>query len=122
MESKKKKLPESIQHLKDALKQYDSKKSDLNFLTVAKAFEVVIEYAWRELKRLVEDQGLEASSPRMAIKQAAKLGLIREPETWSDCLDARNNSVHDYFGISQNEFVDLARQLSELIQRSGFTV
>ncbi len=120
MVSKKKKLPEAAENLSEALKQYAAKESELNFLTVAKAFEIAIEYVWRELKRLVEDQGLEAPSPRMAIKQAAKLGLITDPETWLACLEARNNSVHDYFGISQSEYVDLARQLVDLIQRSSF--
>ncbi len=118
MESKKNKLVKSTKHLQTALKQYEDDKSDLNFLTVAKAFEVLVEYCWRELKREVEDQGLEAPSPKMAVKEAARLNFITHPEQWIECIDARNNSVHDYFGITQDEFCEIAYQLLKLLQQS----
>lgn len=115
MESIKQKWRKAGSHLKEAIELYKSKETDLHFLTVVKAFEIVIEYTWRALKRQVEDQGLEASSPKMAIRQAAKLRLISDPEKWLECLEARNNSVHDYFGISQEEYIDLARDLLKLM-------
>lgn len=115
MESKKiDKLPEARKHLAEALHQYKANPSDLNFLTLSKSFEVLVEYSWRELKEIVEDQGLEVLSPKMAIKQAAKLNLINDPEKWLDCIDARNDSVHDYFGISKEEYVSLAREFLKL--------
>lgn len=118
MESKKAKLRKAVDHLKEALAQYRRKKTELHFLTVSKAFEVLIEYAWKELKRQVEEEGLEAVSPKMAIKQAAKLKFISKPETWMDCLEARNNSVHDYFGISEEEYAALAGEFITLIGQS----
>lgn len=117
MESAKKKLPKSLRNLEAALDQYRKDKSELNFLTVTKTFEIVIEYAWHELKERVENEGLEAPAPKTAVKQAAKLKMISEPELWLECIDARNNSVHDYFGISENEFVDLAKELVQLAQK-----
>lgn len=118
MESKKKKLPKAVKNLEDALRQYRGEKSDLNFLTVSKAFETVVESAWREFKRLVEDQGLEAQAPKIAVKEAARLKLLTDPETWLLCIDARNDSVHDYFGISESEFVELAERLAGLVKKS----
>jgi uncharacterized protein YutE (UPF0331/DUF86 family) len=118
MESKKKKLPKALKNLEDALRRYRSEKSDLNFLTVSKAFETVVEYSWREFKRLVEDQGLEAQAPKIAIKEAARLKLLTEPEVWLICIDARNDSVHDYFGISESEFAELAEKLVALVKKS----
>lgn len=109
-----KKLHEAINNLDQAIKQYKGDKTSLNFLTVAKAFEVVIEYSWRELKRTVEDEGLEAVSPKMAIKQAAKMGLVEDPETWIECINARNDSVHDYFGIPNDRYLELATSLLKL--------
>ena len=117
MESAKKKLPKALQNLEAALDQYRKEKSELNFLTVTKTFEIVIEYAWHELKQRVENEGLEAPAPKMAVKQAAKLKIISEPELWMECIDARNNSVHDYFGISEMEFVDLAKELAKLVNK-----
>ncbi|MBI2066740.1 MAG: nucleotidyltransferase substrate binding protein [Deltaproteobacteria bacterium] len=118
MESKNEKLLKAIQHLEEALLQYRNKKTELNFLTVSKAFETLVEYVWRLLKRIVEDEGLEAPSPKMAIKQAAKLHLISDPEKWLEAIEARNNSVHDYFGISEQEYSELAKEFLNLVRGS----
>lgn len=118
MESKKKKLLKAVQNLREALTQYRTNKTDLNFLTLVKTFENAVEYSWREFKRLVEDQGLEAPAPKMAVKEAAKLHLLTDPETWIACIDARNDSVHDYFGIAEAEYMHLSEKLAELIQKS----
>lgn len=118
MESEKQKWHESIQDLGEAREQYKGKDSRLHFLAVSKAFENLVENSWRLLKRRVEHEGLEATSPRTTIKQAAKLHLITDPEIWLDCIDARNNSVHDYFGISQEEYLELARKLLDLVKKT----
>lgn len=110
MQSKKtSKIQDSLHHLGAALKAY-KKGADpegLKFLALTKAFEIAVEYAWKELKRKVEDEGLEAPSPKEAIRQAAKLHVISNPESWLDYINARNNSVHDYFGIPEKDFVEL---------------
>lgn len=118
MESEEERQHKAIQDLIDALKRYESEPLDLNFLTVSKAFENLVEHTWRSLKQQVEDEGLDAPSPKSAIKQAAKLELITEPEKWLNCLEARNNSVHDYFGISQEEYLELAKDLLELVKKA----
>ncbi|MBI2335316.1 MAG: nucleotidyltransferase substrate binding protein [Deltaproteobacteria bacterium] len=118
MESKKKKLLKAKKNLEAALKQYQQNSNELNFLTVVKTYEIVVEYAWRELKLVVEDEGLEAPSPKMAIKQAAKLNYLNKPEVWLLCIDARNNSVHDYFGISEKEYIELAKNLLVLMKEA----
>ena len=61
---------------------------------------------------------MEALAPKVAVKEAAKLHLITKPEMWLKCIDARNNSVHDYFGISSVEYADLARGLLDLIKEA----
>lgn len=118
MEFKKKKLLKAAQNLGEALTQYRADKTDLNFLTLVKTFENAVEYSWREFKRLVEDQGLEAPAPKIAVREAARLHLLTEPEIWIACIDARNDSAHDYFGISETDYVHLAEKLVGLIQKS----
>ncbi|MBI4125050.1 MAG: nucleotidyltransferase substrate binding protein [Deltaproteobacteria bacterium] len=119
MESKgKTRLPKAARNLEEALENYKANPAELNFLTISKAFEILVEYAWRLLKEKVEDQGLEAPSPKMAVKEAARLKLISEPEIWLDCIDARNDSVHNYFGISKQEYVRLAGDFLRLAQKN----
>ncbi|OGQ06885.1 MAG: hypothetical protein A3G32_06720 [Deltaproteobacteria bacterium RIFCSPLOWO2_12_FULL_40_28] len=121
MESKKKKQHKAIHSLKQALAQYSKNQSDLNFLTVVKAFEILVEYGWRELKQMVEKEGLEAPSPKMAIKEAARLGFISDPEVWLNSLEARNSSVHDYFGISEKEYLELAKKFLSQTEKTNWS-
>lgn len=113
---KKQLLPKAVKNLKAAIKLYEKRKpgDELPFLTLCKALEVLVEYSWRELKRQVEGQGLFAPSPREAIKQAATIKLIDNPERWLAILTARNDSVHDYFGIPEGEYLRLAKELVRL--------
>lgn len=106
------KLKDSITQLKSALEFYDAnpKEHYMRFLAVSKAFEVSTEHAWKELKQRVEAEGVESVSPKDAIRQAAKMKMIKSAEEWLDYINTRNSSVHDYFGISEKDFVKLAQQ------------
>lgn len=113
------KLRKSVNNLKKAIKQYKSMSADdreMGFLTISKAFEVAVEYGWRELKQKVENEGLEALSPKDAVRQSAQIGIIKKPQAWLESIDARNNSVHDYFGIGEKEFVELAEKFVDLVK------
>ena len=112
------KIEKSALQLKQALDQLNSKTGDkeLQFLTVAKAFEVLVEYAWRELKYRVENEGLSAPSPKEAVRKACRIELIAEPERWIDSINARNDSVHNYFGIPRKKYIDLADEFIGLVQ------
>lgn len=106
------KLKGSIVQLKSALAFYaeNPKEHHMRFLAVSKAYEVATEHAWKELKQRVEQEGGEAVSPKDAIRQAAKMKMIKSAEDWLDYINTRNSSVHDYFGISEKDFVELARK------------
>ena len=107
------KLEKSLETLKEAIDFFNNvkdDKKDIAFLSVAKAFEVSVEYAWRELKNRVEDEGLDAPSPKAAIREAARIGLIENAEAWIDFINARNAGVHDYFGMPEDEYVKIANE------------
>jgi len=111
MASNKEKLVKSLETLKKAINHFnESKNKEIDFLSVAKAFEVSVEYAWRELRAQVEDEGLEAQSPKAAIREAARLNIISEAEQWLDFINARNAGVHDYFGMTDQEYLDIAKE------------
>jgi nucleotidyltransferase substrate binding protein (TIGR01987 family) len=102
----------ALKDLRGALDFYGRKKGDepAAFLAVAKAFEVSIEYGWKELKRQLEEKGVEdVFAPKDVVRKAAQVGLIDDAERWLDYIDARNDSVHDYYGMTQADYVQLAR-------------
>ncbi|PIU54682.1 MAG: hypothetical protein COS89_09555 [Deltaproteobacteria bacterium CG07_land_8_20_14_0_80_38_7] len=111
MASNNAKLVKSLDTLKQAMscfKKADNK--NIAFLGVAKAFEIAVEYAWRELKTLVENEGLEVQSPKAAVREAARIGIISKAEYWLDFIDARNAGVHDYFGMTDEEYLKIATE------------
>ncbi|MFH1130772.1 MAG: nucleotidyltransferase substrate binding protein [Pseudomonadota bacterium] len=113
---KKTSLESALENLQKALEQYQSRAANdpLPRLTVAKAFEVAVEYGWRELKMRVQNEGLDTPSPKAAIREAAKLGFITNAKTWFIAIEARNSSVHGYFGIDDNEFIEIAKRFFKL--------
>jgi len=115
------KITKARAQLEEALKRYRHVKTErgLEFLTVAKAYEVLFEYLWKTLKAKVEDEGLFASSPKEAIRQAATLRLIKKPERWLACATARNDSVHDYFGIPEPDYIKLVEEFLVLSKGVG---
>lgn len=105
-------LKTSVQSVKDALEFYEQgdASDDIKFLAVSKAFEVAVEYGWKELKLRVEGEGLEALSPKDAIRQAARLEMISEAEVWLEFINARNSGVHDYFGLPRDHYLTLVKR------------
>ena len=120
MESKKtSKLKSAHRDLKRCLAAYEPSIGDersISFLALTKAFEVCLEYGWKELKADVEDRGLEAQSPKDAVREAARVGRIEDPELWIKAINARNLSVHNYFSLSEKDFVGLIEAFEKEIR------
>ncbi|MFH1356788.1 MAG: nucleotidyltransferase substrate binding protein [bacterium] len=113
MELKRKdKLKTAYNELKETVLFYESNKDvseSIRFNALAKAFEVAVEYGWKELKFRVEEEGLEVYSPKEAVRQAAKIGVIEDASLWIDFIKARNEGVHDYFEIPEEDYFKLAK-------------
>lgn len=107
-------LKAAVEKLSESLSIFSSeeeaKVQNVLFDAAVKRFEVAFEYAWKLMKLAVEFQGGEAFGPRPAITEAIHYGWIADPQFWSDALDARNGSVHDYFGITRDAYVILMKR------------
>ncbi len=106
-------MHDALTQLQSALKFYDkhAKEHAIGFLAVVKAFEVATESAWKELKQRVEAEGIsDVMSPKDAIRQAARLGMIKSAEDWLEFINIRNSSVHAYFSLSEKQCVDITRR------------
>lgn len=115
MASRKKsaKLADAVKKLEEAIKFYENGNGvseNLRHLALSKAFEVAVEYAWKEFKKQAEDEGLEVISPNDAIRKAAQIGLISDPELWIEFITARNDGVHDYFAMPEDDYLELAKK------------
>ena len=100
------KFKKAIVALDHALKFLkEAGKDPFYFSGISKSFEVCLEYAWKYLKTQLDQEGLEAYSPREIIKVAGRAGFIDNVEKWLDFLENRNLAVHDYLGLSEKQYL-----------------
>lgn len=112
------KLKESVAEFEHALNFIEQAKSDqFYFSGISKSFEVCFEYAWKYMKRRAIEEGLEVASPKDAIRHAGRLGLVDDVEKWFDFLKDRNLAVHDYLGISDEDYLKTIRDFSAEVKR-----
>ena len=110
MSDDQKKLKESVEALEHALSFLPKAKKDPFFSSgISKSFEVCLEYAWKYLKRRCLDEGVDVYSPKEALKVAGRLNLIDDVEQWMGFLKDRNLAVHDYLGLSDEEYLKTIR-------------
>lgn len=104
------KLAESVKALEHALTFTEKAEvDDFYYAGISKSYETCLEHAWKYFKNKAVDEGLEVYSPKEAIKCAGRLGLIDDVEKWLDFLEDRNLAVHDYLGISKEDYLKTIR-------------
>ncbi len=59
-------------------------------------FEFVIELYWKTLKRLLAVEGIEARTPREALRAAYQAGWLEDETAWLQMLRDRNETSHIY--------------------------
>jgi len=59
-------------------------------------FEFTIELFWKALKRCLEFEGIDASTPRGALQQAYQAGWLEDESRWLQMLRDRNETSHTY--------------------------
>ena len=73
-------------------------------------FEYTFELAWKTMKDYLEQEGLEAKSPRATIQTAFQMELITDGHSWIDALDKRTLMAHTYDESVANEAERLIRE------------
>jgi nucleotidyltransferase substrate binding protein (TIGR01987 family) len=99
-----KQFNEAFNRLKEALATPDT--AELKQDAVIKRFEFTYELLWKLLKRIAEQEKLEAFSPKSAFQAAFQLGLIENEELFIDIIDARNKTSHIYSKMTAEEIYD----------------
>jgi nucleotidyltransferase substrate binding protein (TIGR01987 family) len=83
-----------------ALKQLEigvaAAKDRLDHDGVIQRFEFTFELLWKTLKIFLEDKGIETKSPKDALKEAFRMGLLVEEGVYLDMLKDRNKTSHIY--------------------------
>jgi len=85
----------ALERLKDALAEDISRGSIIVDGTIQR-FEFTFELAWKLIKTILKYNGIEADTPRAAIKEAFKAKMIQDGNGWIDMLEDRNKTSHIY--------------------------
>ncbi len=82
--------------LKESLLR-DAEADDIVVDAIIKRFEFTYELSWKLMKTYLEYNGnLEGTSPRRAIQEAFKIGVIKDGDSWLEMLEDRNRTSHTY--------------------------
>jgi nucleotidyltransferase substrate binding protein (TIGR01987 family) len=81
------------------------------------AFEYCFELSWKIMKRLLEERGKTANSPREVFRLGALEGFIDDPELWFDFLKKRNLTVHTYQETEIEKVLSICNPFSTGIKR-----
>lgn len=95
------KLNQSISNLERALSRLEEAllEDEQNSLIIdgtIQRFEFTIELYWKMLKRLLMSEGVEATTPKEALKEAYKAGWLENEQAWLQMLKDRNETSHTY--------------------------
>jgi len=70
--------------------------SELEIAGIISAFQFTFELSWKTLKDYLESRGVDAKTPRDAIKEAFSIEIINDGKIWLQMLDSRNIFAHVY--------------------------
>jgi nucleotidyltransferase substrate binding protein (TIGR01987 family) len=88
-------LKNSLDRLKEALGE-DISKSGIVVDATIQRFEFTFELSWKLIKAILDYNGIEAASPRAAIKEAFQNKMIEDGQGWIEMLEDRNKTSHIY--------------------------
>jgi nucleotidyltransferase substrate binding protein (TIGR01987 family) len=77
---------------------------------VIQRFEFCFELLWKTLKIFLEDRGLEAKSPKDALKASFGQGWITDEDAFLDMLADRNKTSHIYSREESQKIFDRIKQ------------
>ncbi|MBK1631460.1 hypothetical protein CKO31_12050 [Thiohalocapsa halophila] len=63
---------------------------------VIQRFKFCYELAWKMLKLRLEQEGIDAHTPRQALREALQAGLLDDGNLWSEIQRYRNLTSHTY--------------------------
>ena len=94
-------LKKSYSNLERALNELDdylsvSTPSKVERAGIIQGFEFCFELFWKLFKKISEDEGLQAGSPKAALRAAYQQQFFKDQDLWLQMLEDRNLTVHTY--------------------------
>lgn len=107
--------PRSLEQLESALQKLAEalavpREAPLALDGTIRRFAFTIDFFWKALKRLLEAEGIQAATPREALRRAFQAGWINDEEAWLEMLQNRNLTSHTYNEALAGQVYDAIRR------------
>lgn len=83
---------------------------------IIQRFEYSFELAWKLVKAMLNEQGVQTQGPKDVLRSAGELSIVGNIDTWLELLEARNLTVHSYSRELAELIATKARQLPGLVK------
>lgn len=80
------------------------------------AYEYCFELVWKVMKKLLEERGKIANSPKETFRMAALEGFIQNVELWFNFLKMRNLIVHTYEEHEADKVIEVLPLFSQEVK------
>ncbi len=92
-------------------------KNDLVRDSVIQRFEFTVELSWKLLQRFLKSSGVsEELTPKSVFREAARLNLVSDPESWIHFINERNLSSHTYQEALAEQVFESAKKLPPFVE------
>jgi nucleotidyltransferase substrate binding protein (TIGR01987 family) len=78
-------------------------------MALIQSFKMLLELSWKTLKDYLENEGIIATAPKAALREAFRAEIIGNGEEWMEALERRNLTGHTYDNETAREvlaFID----------------
>jgi len=87
---------------------------------IIQSFEYCYELSWKIMKKVLNSEGLEVSTPKQVIREAGNAKIIDNVKLWIEFVNKRNLTVHTYNELVLKEIMEIMPkfkdELSKLIK------
>ena len=87
---------------------------------IIQSFEYCYELSWKIMKKVLNSEGLEVSTPKQVIREAGSAKIIDDVKLWIEFVNKRNLTVHTYNELVLKEIMEIMPkfkdELSKLIK------
>lgn len=110
----KQELEYSLRKLKDAFLKLEEgvleADSELQKDGVIQRFEFTFELLWKAVRLFLKDKGIDTRTPKDSLKEAFRVGWIKDEETFARMLEDRNETSHVYSQEKSREIFDRIKE------------
>jgi nucleotidyltransferase substrate binding protein (TIGR01987 family) len=108
-------LKKAVVRLKESLAL---PKTDITRDSTIQRFEFTVELSWKVLQKYLKAQGVaESASPKGVFREAARLNIVDDPESWMHFIDERNISSHTYKESLAEQVYATAQKLPKFVDQ-----